>query len=50
MQLLLAQLANGVAMGSIYALIVVGTVVAMSIFFGAIDYLLTAFFRFLIVR
>jgi preprotein translocase subunit SecE len=31
-------------------LIVVGTVVAMSIFFGAIDYLLTALFRFLIVR
>jgi len=31
-------------------LIVVGTVVAMSIFFGAIDYLLTSLFRFLIVR
>jgi len=31
-------------------LIVVGTVVAMSIFFGAIDYLLTALFRLLIVR
>jgi preprotein translocase subunit SecE len=31
-------------------LIVVGTVVAMSVFFGAIDYLLTALFRFLIVR
>ena len=31
-------------------LIVVGTVVAMSIFFGAIDYLLTSLFRFLMVR
>ena len=31
-------------------LIVVGTVVTMSIFFGAIDYLLTALFRLLIVR
>jgi preprotein translocase subunit SecE len=31
-------------------LIVVGTVVAMSIFFGAIDYLLTALFRLLMVR
>ena len=31
-------------------IIVVGTVVAMSIFFGAIDYLLTTLFRFLIVR
>lgn len=31
-------------------IIVVGTVVAMSIFFGAIDYLLTVLFRFLIVR
>jgi preprotein translocase subunit SecE len=31
-------------------LIVVGTVVAMSIFFGAIDYLLTSLFRLLIVR
>jgi preprotein translocase subunit SecE len=31
-------------------LIVVGTIVAMSIFFGAIDYLLTALFRLLIVR
>jgi preprotein translocase subunit SecE len=31
-------------------LIVVGTIVAMSIFFGAIDYVLTALFRFLIVR
>jgi len=31
-------------------LIVVGTIVAMSIFFGAIDYLLTMLFRFLIVR
>lgn len=31
-------------------LIVVGTIAAMSIFFGAIDYLLTALFRFLIVR
>ena len=31
-------------------IIVVGTVVAMSIFFGAIDYLLTSLFRFLIVR
>ena len=31
-------------------IIVVGTVVVMSIFFGAIDYLLTALFRFLLVR
>lgn len=31
-------------------IIVVSTIVAMSIFFGAIDYLLTALFRFLIVR
>jgi preprotein translocase subunit SecE len=31
-------------------LIVVGTIVAMSIFFGAIDYLLTALFRLLITR
>ena len=31
-------------------IIVVGTVVVMSIFFGAIDYLLTTLFRFLIVR
>ena len=31
-------------------LIVVGTVVTMSIFFGAIDYLLTALFRLLMVR
>jgi preprotein translocase subunit SecE len=31
-------------------LIVIGTVVGMSIFFGAIDYLLTALFRLLIVR
>lgn len=30
--------------------IVIGTIVAMSIFFGAIDYLLTTLFRFLIVR
>jgi preprotein translocase subunit SecE len=31
-------------------IIVVSTIVAMSIFFGAIDYILTALFRFLIVR
>ena len=31
-------------------IIVVSTIVAMSIFFGAIDYVLTALFRFLIVR
>ncbi len=31
-------------------LIVVGTIAVMSIFFGAIDYLLTTLFRFLIVR
>jgi preprotein translocase subunit SecE len=30
--------------------IVIGTIVAMSIFFGAIDYVLTTLFRFLIVR
>ncbi len=30
--------------------IVVGTIVAMSIFFGAIDYLLTQLFKFLIAR
>ena len=29
---------------------VVATIVAMSIFFGAIDYVLTAFFRLLIAR
>ncbi|MBM3131222.1 MAG: preprotein translocase subunit SecE [Chloroflexi bacterium] len=31
-------------------LIVLGTIVVMSVFFGAIDYLLTALFRLLIVR
>jgi preprotein translocase subunit SecE len=31
-------------------LIVVGTIIAMSIFFGAIDYVLTALFRFVITR
>lgn len=31
-------------------IIVVSTIVVMSIFFGAIDYLLTALFRLLIVR
>lgn len=31
-------------------IIVVATIIVMSIFFGAIDYLLTALFRFLLAR